>query len=128
MIAQAIMEENLRARFRAGLIHRTREPRLCFGWRTEEMELWPVEEIPDEDSLFYRVPVAHLRPDLKTFPGMFRENKGSISTDWERYSTASETRARQGRPERFAVLRLVAGAIREIDGLTVLHSPTPGID
>jgi hypothetical protein len=92
------------------------------------MELWPVEEIPDEDSLFYRVPVAHLRPDLKTFPGMFRENKGSISTDWERYSTASETRARQGRPERFAVLRLVAGAIREIDGLTVLHSPTPGID
>lgn len=87
------------------------------------MSTWPVETIPDDAALFYRVPVAYLRADLKPAPGVFRENKGSISTDWEKYSTASETRARPGRPERFAVLRLVAGKIREIRGMRVSHSP-----
>jgi hypothetical protein len=60
------------------------------------MDAWPIEEIPDQDSLFYRVPVAWLRPaDLNIIPGVFRENKGSISTDWDKYSTAAETRSRQ---------------------------------
>jgi len=78
--------------------------------------------------LFYRVPVGQLRRDLKVAPGNFKENKGSISCDWEKYSTAAETRARQGTPERFAILRMVAGKIREIDELSVLHSPTQGVD
>jgi hypothetical protein len=86
------------------------------------MSKWPVDPIPDDASLFYRVPVAW-RPDLKPAPGVFRENKGSMSTDWEKYSTAEATRARQGRPERFAVLRLVAGGIRDVRGMRVEHSP-----
>jgi len=92
------------------------------------MDLWQVEQIPDSDSLFYRFPVGVLRADRMPFPGMFRENRGSISTDWEKYSTANETRARQGRPERFAVLRLIVGGIRAIDGLTVSHSPTQNVE
>jgi hypothetical protein len=92
------------------------------------MRLWTVEEIPNEDSLFYRVPVSHLRSDRKPVPGNFRENKGSISTDWEKYSTAAETRARQGRPERFAVMRLSVGGVREINELTVVHSPTQNVE
>ena len=92
------------------------------------MDLWQVEEIPDCDSLFYRFPVGDLPANRKPFPGMFRQNKGSISTDWERYSTASQTRARQGRPERFAVVRMIVGGIRAIDGLTVSHSPTQNIE
>lgn len=56
------------------------------------MDPWPTEDIPNEDSLFYRVPAAWLRADLKVSPGIFRENKGSISADWEKYSTAAETR------------------------------------
>jgi hypothetical protein len=93
------------------------------------MNDWPVEEIPNPDSLFYRVSVGWLRPgDLKVAPGVFRENKGAISSDWEKYSTAIQTRSRQGRPERFAVIRMVAGSVREIDGLTVLHSPIQGAE
>src|ERR1035438_1043712 len=91
------------------------------------MDLWRVEEIPECDSLFYRFPIGQLRADRKPFPGMFRENRGSISADWEKYSTAEETRARQGRPEIFAILRLIVGGIREIDGLTVVHSPTQNV-
>ena len=91
------------------------------------MDRWAIEDIPNEASLFYRVPVCHLRPDRRPAPGNFRENKGSISTDWEKYSTAAETRARQGRPERFAVMRLLAGGIREIPELSVLHSPTQNV-
>lgn len=92
------------------------------------MDLWLVEEIPNSDSLFYRVPVCWLRVDQKPHIGIFRENEGSMSTDWKKYSTANETRARQGRPERFAVLRMVVSGIRAIDGLTVSHSPTQNVE
>ena len=93
------------------------------------MNDWPAEDIPDPDSLFYRVAVGWLRPgESRVAPGVFKENKGSISSDWEKYSTAAQTRSRQGRPERFAVIRMVAGLVREIDGLTVLHSPIQNID
>jgi hypothetical protein len=87
------------------------------------MDFWLVETIPDTDSLFYRFPVGQLGRGSKVFPGVFRENKGSISTDWEKYSTPVQTRSRQGRPEKFAVLRMNAGRVREIDDLTVSHSP-----
>lgn len=92
------------------------------------MGLWEPEEIPDTDSLFYRVPREWLKPgDTRIQPGLFRENKGSISTDWEKYSTAAQTRSRPGGPERFGVIRMVAGPVREIDGLTVLHSPVQNV-
>lgn len=48
-----------------------------------------------------------------------------MSTDWEKYSTAVQTRGRQGRPERFGVLRMIVGKIHEIDGLSVVHFPLP---
>lgn len=92
------------------------------------MSNWPVEDIPNADSLFYRVSVGWMRPgDLKVSPGFFRENKGSISCDWNKYSTAAETRSRQGRPEQYAVIRMIAGLIRQIDGLAVVHSPIQNI-
>jgi len=88
------------------------------------MSSWPVEDIPDEDALFYRVPVGSLNPtDPQVHPGVFRENKGSMSVDWARYSTASETRARTGHAARFAIIKLVTGRVREIDGVSVQHSP-----
>jgi hypothetical protein len=92
------------------------------------MTLWQVEEIRDTDSLFYRVPVGSLRPgDMQVHPGVFKENKGSMSADWEKYSSAHDTRARQGRPERFAIIRMNVGHIREIEGLKVLHEPVQNV-
>jgi hypothetical protein len=56
------------------------------------MSVWPVEEIPDPDSLFYRVPVGQLRGDLKVAAGNFRENKGSISSDWAKNLSVNSDR------------------------------------
>jgi hypothetical protein len=65
---------------------------------------------------------------MNVAPGVFKENKGSISTDWEKYSTAVETRSRQGRPERFAVLRMIVGKVKEIEELTVSHEPVQAVE
>jgi hypothetical protein len=93
------------------------------------MDAWPVEIIPDPDSLFYRVPVGWLKPgEIRVAPGHFRVNKGSMSCDWQKYSTAAETRSRQGAPERFAIIGMIAGKIREIDALSVVHSPIQGVE
>ena len=46
-----------------------------------------------------------------------------MSTDWEKYSTAADTRARPKDPTRFAVLRLSVDCVRAIRGLTVSHDP-----
>ena len=93
------------------------------------MDAWPVEIIPDPDSLFYRVPTGWLRPgDPRVAPGNFRVSRDSMSCDWEKYSTAAETRSRQGAPERFAIIRMIAGKVREIGDLSVVHSPIRGVE
>jgi len=76
---------------------------------------WPIDPIPDQDSLFYRVPVAWLRADQKVQPSQ-RLRIG-------KYSTAAKTRERPGNAERFGVLKMLVGKIREIDGLVVARSP-----
>ena len=58
-------------------------------------------------------------------PAHFRENKGSMSTDWCKYSTPAETRGRRGRTETFGVVQLPVDLIRAIDGVSVDHEPDP---
>ena len=89
------------------------------------MTEWIVEEIPDGDQLYYRIPAAQVGKQGSPQPGHFRENKGSISTDWSKYSTPGETRARQGieRAASFGVIALLVGGVRSIEGLAVVHEP-----
>ena len=84
---------------------------------------WPQEEIPKGSIFFYRVPKGWLRPDKALHPFVFRENAGSMSVDWDRYSTATETRSRRGRPERFAVVQLPSDSVDKIRLLTSKHEP-----
>lgn len=85
---------------------------------------WPIESIPNENDLFYRVDRQSMPPhDLSVHSGVFRENRGSLSCDWEKYSTAEQTRARTGKPKIFGVIRMNTGKIRSISGLTVTHDP-----
>jgi hypothetical protein len=83
---------------------------------------WPGERIPDQDRLFYRVHVG-LLPDGNLHPGIFREQGSSMSADWEKYSTAQESRGRAKEPAKNGVIALIAGAIRSIDDLKVHHVP-----
>lgn len=85
---------------------------------------WEVEEINGDQFLFYRVAKDWLDPnELRIHPGVFREFGGSMSCDWEKYSSAQETRARTGKPNSFGIIRLKAGTIRTIDCLTLTHDP-----
>jgi len=91
------------------------------------MSDWPVEEIPDDDSLYRRVHRVHWRRDSKEpiEPGAFKNYpKGSdgMSVDWARYSTPQETRAR-GKPDENAVVQLVAGEVRMLQTQQVEHTP-----
>ncbi len=82
-----------------------------------------IEYIPDPDHLFMRVAKGWL-PSGALHPGIFREIAGAISVDWEKYSTAQQTRDRAPKPSQFGVVELVTGKVRKIEGLSVQHEPT----
>ena len=84
--------------------------------------VWRAEEIPDSNRLFMRVHVNGLL-EGELHPGVFREIDGSMSTDWEKYSTAEKSRNRATQPEENGVIALIAGGVRRIEGLAVRHSP-----
>ncbi len=83
----------------------------------------PVEQIPDADFVYMR---AHrnLIPKGVITSGVFREQDGSMSVDWDRYSSHQATRlmARKN-PEANAVLKLSVGGIRRINSIVVEHAP-----
>lgn len=86
------------------------------------MSPWAVEDIPDPDRLFYRVHRNSLGTNGEIVPGVFREREGSISTDWEKYSTADEARQRARVPAANGIVSLFAGEVRRLD-LLVRHEP-----
>jgi hypothetical protein len=89
--------------------------------------MWPVENIPNEDFLFFRLHRCYMQFDEEIPQGAFRDQDGGMSTDWEKYSTPEETqkRAKKSPPEDNGVLRLNVGGVREIKPLSVEHSPDP---
>lgn len=85
---------------------------------------WPVEHIPDEHRLFMRVHRDFYDfDDGRPLPVAFRDQGGAMSTDWEKYATARDTRDRGRIPQDNAVVSLVKGGVCTINGLSVVHSP-----
>jgi hypothetical protein len=92
-------------------------------------EPWPIEDIPDVDLLFMRVHKSDIQ-NGNPIPGVFR-NRGTgdqegMSTDWNRHSTAEQTKLRANRPEwRGGVIEMSVGAVRKIPHQNVVHAPLP---
>jgi hypothetical protein len=90
---------------------------------------WPVEEIPDEAGLFYRVHHGFADPDGKPTPGAFHNNPKSdpnagMSVNWDKYSTAEEARQGTRKPAtEYAIVKLNAGKVRKLPNQTVVHEP-----
>ena len=60
----------------------------------------------------------------KLQPDVFKEQGDGMSVDWDKYSTAKETKKRARKnPQDNAVVRKCAGRIREIASLRVEHQP-----
>lgn len=86
--------------------------------------VWPQEVIPDGDSVYYRV---HYQLCLEggIRPNIFREQGGTMSVDWDKYSTPTETRDRARHPAENGVVSLNVGSVRTIRALVVEHFPLP---
>jgi hypothetical protein len=85
--------------------------------------VWPLELIPDADHVFMRAHKGFIR-NGELQPGVFRQHgNDGMSVDWNKYSTAIDTKNRGRNPENNAVVQLNAGAIRFQVGLDVTHAP-----
>ncbi len=98
-----------------------------------DLENWPVEEIPDADSLFLRVHHANVK-DGRAIPRTYDEHDGGMSTNWSRYADAELTRQqaalvihqKTGQPKdpaNYGVLAFGVGDVREIEDVQVFHAP-----
>ena len=86
----------------------------------------PVEIIPDSNSVFMWAHKDRMKtgsPSVSTFTS----HGGGMSVDWDRYSSAEQTRQRAKIPNDNAVISLGVGDIRAInDSLDVTHTPISG--
>ena len=90
---------------------------------------WPVEEIPDGDRLFRCAHRSFLQgPQVAGddyIPiGVFKREE-RLSTDWSRYSTPEQARARRKQPEANGVISLPVGGVRREARQSVEHAPEP---
>lgn len=83
---------------------------------------YAVEDVPNDDDLYKWIPRSKFDDDGRPEPGVFVHKGESMSTSWERYSTAEECRNRSNRPAAAGVVRLSAGSVRAIK-LAVGHTP-----
>jgi hypothetical protein len=84
--------------------------------------MWNVETIPDGDFLFMRVHKCYLSKGELNL-GVFRNQGEGMSTDWEKYSTAEQSRNRATVPSDNFIIKLSVAGVRAIEKLTVVHEP-----
>ena len=86
---------------------------------------WPVEQIPDADSVFMRAHRDYFR-DGELQPGLFQPHGQGMSVNWDRYASAEETKQQARKdPDHNAVISMPVIHIRQIDDLRVEHTPEP---
>ena len=90
----------------------------------EQDVIYPIEPVPDADSVFMRAHKNHLVND-SLGPGVFSPHYGGMSVDWKKYSTAEQTKMRGRNPKQNAVIEMNVGEIRAVPTLDVLHTPEP---
>jgi hypothetical protein len=84
---------------------------------------WPIEHIPDDADVFMRAHSMFFNRRRVLQPGVFRPHYGSMSVDWDKYSSPEDTRQRAANPQKNAVIALPVDGIRHIGNLEVEHTP-----
>jgi hypothetical protein len=82
---------------------------------------WPPEQIPVHAKLYMRAHKVFLY-NGELAPGVFRDHQGGMSTEWDKYSTPDEVRARCKKPLENGIIEMTAGDVIGIP-LTVSHTP-----
>lgn len=88
--------------------------------------MWPIENIPDSDHLFYRIHKNNI-VDGEVVPGAFRERgegaKKGMSTDWDKYTTPEESLSRSNNQAENGIVKFAVNEVRIIGSLEVIHDP-----
>lgn len=94
---------------------------------------FPIEVIPDNSFLFYRIHKTYIDTEVidakrKIKPAAFdpqpRLKSVEMSVDWDKYSTALETRNRARNPEMNGVVSFETSKVRQTPPLKVEHKPS----
>ena len=83
---------------------------------------WEIEEVPNNDEIYMRVHRQFFR-DGELRPNAFRDHEGSISTNWQKYSTPQATLCQGKNPPDNGILSMNVGRIRNCHILSVIHAP-----
>lgn len=83
---------------------------------------FPVENVPDSDSVFMRAHQNYM-VNGQLRPGVFTAHDGAMSVDWNKYSEPKQTLDRARNPKQNAVIEMNVGRIRAVPQLDVLHTP-----
>ena len=83
---------------------------------------WKREEIPDEDMLFMRVHKNHIQPDGNILLIAFR-NHGDPGNPSREPGMSTACRQRGKDPDKYEVITLQVGKVREIPDQRVDHTP-----
>ena len=86
---------------------------------------WPIEEIPDADSVFMRAHRDYFR-DGELQPGVFKPHGKGMSVNWDRYASPDQTKKQASKNrDHNAVISMPVVEIRKIDDFRVEHTPAP---
>ncbi len=94
---------------------------------------FPIEVIPDKSFLFYRIHKVYIDSEevdekKKIKPAAFdpqpRPNSLELSVEWDKYSTALETRNRAKNPLANGVVSFYTCKVRQTPPLKVEHKPS----
>lgn len=100
----------------------------------QEKVVFQIEDINNDDKLFYRIHIIYIDPEiedskLKILPSAFdpqpKPNSVEMSVNWDKYSTAEETRNQARKPEKNGVLNFITSNVRNTPiSLSVSHKPS----
>ena len=84
---------------------------------------WIIETIPDAALLFRRFHKQWMDEDGLIDPGLFKDIE--MSADWNKYSTATQSRARAKKAEDNGIVELNVGSLKLLPQ-DVIHIPSLG--
>jgi hypothetical protein len=92
---------------------------------TNQADNFPQEQIPDDANLFMRIHRDWLLDNGDVKPGFFRNIPADdgMSCDWDKYSTAAQTKERAKNPEVNGVLQFGARDARGLPDQRLAHDP-----
>lgn len=91
--------------------------------------MYPKEEIPPEDTLYYRVHHDYVDDDGEPEAGAFKQRANpstgikAMSCDWSRYSSANDARSRCKEPAKNCIVSFLVESLINIDTVSVEHDP-----